>query len=157
MPHYWKHMKASEADRSSLEMPALAGTPHEDASPAQAQMKPVPAPGTAPIPRKPLATASGTDWPLPPPIGDTDSGKPAIARKPRREEISLSRKDLEALAELHERCKGFGVKIRKDKLLAAGLQLLAQAPTGKLLAILGPLESQSTVLRRKKKKPPVRG
>jgi hypothetical protein len=155
MPHYWKHMKASEADRSSLELPALAGAAQEDAT--QAQMKPVPAPGTAPIQRKPLAAASGTDWPLPPPIGDIDSGKPAIARKPRREEISLSRKDLEALNELHERCKGFGVKIRKDKLLAAGLQLLAQAPTGKLLAILGPLESQSTVLKRKKKKPPVRG
>ena len=151
-------MKAPEAERSSLELPATSGIANEESSQAQAQVKPAPAYANGmPIQRKPLAAPSRLDWPLPPPIEEVSSENPAtLRRKPQSERIVLSQEDQDTLTALHERCKAFGIKIKKDKLLAAGLQLLAGAPPGKLLAILGPLESHGDVLKRKKKKPPLR-
>lgn len=65
-------------------------------------------------------------------------------------------RDKEALTRLQERCKEVGIKIKKNKLLSAGLQLLANAPTGKLLAILGPMETCERPGKIKKKKVPPR-
>jgi hypothetical protein len=107
--------------------------------------------------RKPLAGKACADWPLPPPISANQNPSPARSRaKARDESTSLSTGDEKTLAQLQIRCQGLGVKIKKNKLLGAGLRLLADAPTGKLLAILGPLESTSTVVKIKKRKAPPR-
>ncbi|MBV8635713.1 MAG: hypothetical protein JO002_14560, partial [Burkholderiaceae bacterium] len=99
-----------------------------------------------------------TAWPLPPPI-TTNDDEPAVPRpkqKSRENTIELSAAELETLEVLQTRCKELGVKIRKNKLLAAGLQLLATAPTGKLLAMVGPLETSSNPVKIKKRKAPPR-
>jgi hypothetical protein len=74
--------------------------------------------------------------------------------KRRREIVALAPADVDMLRQLHERCESVGMHIRKPRLLAAGLHLLASMPMGKFLAVLGPLESPVTVQKNKKKKPP---
>jgi len=85
---------------------------------------------------------------------------PAMPRRRARcdagDTIRLAEGETEILAALQARCKQLGIKIKKADLLAVGLQLLADAPIGKLLAILGPHERSGFSLQRRKKKVPVR-
>ena len=74
--------------------------------------------------------------------------------KRRREIVTLAPVDVETFRELHNRCEAVGMKVRKSRLLVAGLHLLASMPMGKFLAVLGPLESPVNLQKVKKKKPP---
>lgn len=160
-------MKTSEAERTSGDLPAADGVTINEASHLPMQTRPaaisaatVQAPPTA-IRKKPTAN-SRADWPLPPPISSCDTATegnteaPAPKQHPRNRlphnTVNLATRDLETLTALQTRCKDMGVKVRKNQLLAISLQLLANAPTGKLLAMLGPLECYDSVPKRKKKK-----
>ena len=147
-------MKTSEVERSAGELPVTGATPTEESN--RREMQSAVAPATTSARRRPLASNTRSDWPLPPPISDRSAKRTATPRPGAHEEaVDLSPAELEMLTLLQARCKELGVKIKKNKLLGAGLQLLAGTPTGKLLAILGPLESCGP-LKIKKRKPPVR-
>jgi hypothetical protein len=94
------------------------------------------------------------DWALP--INGGGPSLPAVRHKAkrRREIVALAPAEVEMLRQLHERCEAVGMNIRKPRLLAAGLQLLASLPMGKFLAVLGPLETPVNVQKIKKRKPP---
>ena len=96
------------------------------------------------------------DWALP--INGGGPSLPAVPvrhkAKRRREIVALAPAEVEMLRQLHERCEAVGMNIRKPRLLAAGLQLLAALPMGKFLAVLGPLETPVNVQKIKKRKPP---
>ena len=145
-----KEMNTADAERSSPEITANGST--EDSGIQQITAKAM----AAPVPRKPLASKAACAWPLPPPISTSDTPAQQARAKPRDESISLAAKDEQALALLQTRCEELGIKIKKNKLLGAGLRLLADAPTGKLLAILGPLETPAGPVKIKKKKAPPR-
>ena len=147
-------MKPADAERASPELPA--GTVEETGTQsAPTKAATMQAAATQPA-KKPLAAKACADWPLPPPISAKGSAPSRSRAKARNESPSLSAGDEKTLAQLQVRCQELGMKIKKNKLLGAGLRLLADAPTGKLLAILGPLESTSTVVRIKKRKAPPR-
>ena len=151
-------MNASESERSTADLPTTDGIPSAAPNRTQGQSKPESAASAVTARSKPLPL-SRADWPLPPPISETADAAPATTRpkaRPRHELIELSSADEKALEALQERCKEVGIKIKKNKLLTAGLQLLAAAPTGKLLALLGPLESVDASWKPKKKKTPPR-
>jgi len=94
------------------------------------------------------------DWALP--INGGGPSLPAVRHKAkrRREIVALAPAEVEMLRQLHERCEAVGMNIRKPRLLAAGLQLLASLPMGKFLAVLGPLETPVNVQKIKKRRPP---
>lgn len=146
-------MKASDTERSSNDLPATDSVSIEAGNPALSQLKPAPA---ATAPKRSIVSATHADWPLPPPITETETAPSRPKSKPAREVLELSAADLETLEALQARCKDCGVKIKKNKLLTAGLQLLATAPTGKLLAVLGPLESVDESWKHRKRKAPSR-
>lgn len=76
--------------------------------------------------------------------------------KSKRDVFTLSPTDHRLLNELKLRCESTGVKIKKTQLLVTGLHLLSSLPMGKLLAVIGPLESKviKPQIRKKKMRPP---
>ena len=149
-------MNASESERSTADLPTSEGISSAAPNRTQGQSK-LESASSAVIARSKPLPLSRADWPLPPPISEAGNAAPGRSKtRPRHELIELSSADEKALAVLQERCREVGIKIKKNKLLTASLQLLAAAPTGKLLALLGPLESVDTSWKPKKKKTPPR-
>ncbi len=151
-------MKTSDAERTTEDSSVTHGSSTGGLALNHIVIKQVSARTAATTsPQKSIAVITRSDWPLPAPLPHATSVQPRQAklrREPQEDTIQLSRGELETLTALQARCKQAGVKLKKNDLLAIGLQLLADAPTGKLLAILGPYDSKDFSLKRRKKKAP---
>lgn len=133
--------------------------------------KPAPAPANLPVAKRPAAKkpAAPTARRAAPTAASKTPAKPtvlpapSIAVKtpptPRKKEkrirtsFALPESQIALLAELKQRCVGFGVNVKKGELLTAGLQWLKNLPETALeAAVLPSMRSERPGETRKKRK-----